>query len=121
MKTPTEHEEQVHLMTWARLNAWKYPALKRLIAIPNGGLRNQVVAIKLRQEGVKPGVSDLFLAHPQGAYAGMWLELKRAKGGRVTQNQKDWITDMLAAGYWAMVCHGWDQAREALIEYLEQE
>ena len=57
----SEHQEQKALIQWARLNQQRFPELDLLFAIPNGGLRNIRVARKLKSEGVKPGVSDLFL------------------------------------------------------------
>src|SRR5699024_6741469 len=36
----TEHDEQVALIRWAELARGKYPALRWLHAVPNGGARN---------------------------------------------------------------------------------
>jgi hypothetical protein len=38
-------------------------------------------------EGVSPGVPDLFI--PDWL---LWVEMKREKGGRVSPEQKDWIS-----------------------------
>ncbi len=118
MKVPTEHAEQCQLMTWCRLNAWKYPELKRLFAVPNGGLRNKVVAAQLQQEGVRPGVPDLCLPVPVGSYHGLYIEMKRRKGGTVTDNQKDWLEYLGGVGYATAVCRGWEEAKETLLEYI---
>lgn len=53
-------------------------------SIPNGGLRNVRVAIKLKAEGLKPGVADLCFMLPNGRAA--WLELK-TKIGRLSDHQ----------------------------------
>ena len=58
MKAP-EHVEQVVLFEWARLQAAKYPMLKTMFAIPNGGKRGSATAAKLKAEGVKAGVCDV--------------------------------------------------------------
>jgi hypothetical protein len=47
-------------------------------AVPNGGHRHLHTAVKLKAEGVKPGVPDLHFVLPGGRIA--FLELKSAKG-----------------------------------------
>ena len=59
--TGSEHEEQVALFEWAEWNKRQYPELELMFAIPNGGQRHVVVAKKLKDEGVKAGVPDIFL------------------------------------------------------------
>lgn len=117
--TPTEHAEQCHLMTWVRLHEHKWPVLRRLFAVPNGGNRNKITAYQLMMEGVKPGVPDLFLPAACGGYHGLWIELKRRKGGQLTMHQKDWLEYLQKAGYRAEVCKGWEEAQTVLEEYLE--
>jgi len=48
-------------------------------AIPNGGLRNIVVAKKLKSEGVKAGVADLFIMKPNEQFNGLFIEVKTQK------------------------------------------
>ena len=118
MNIPSEHDEQVQLITWARLNAWKYPELKMLLAIPNGGHRHKSVAGKLRAEGVRAGVPDLFLPVPAGDYCGMWVEMKRRKRSTTSPEQKEWIAALLANHYHVIVAKGWEEARDGIEEYL---
>lgn len=114
----SEHHEQVRLVAWFDQN---YPAhAGRLIAIPNGGARNIVVATKLKTEGVRAGVPDLFLPIPVGGKHGLWVELKKSQGGRVSDKQKDWLDYLLAMGYDAQVCHGADAAAKTIKNYLER-
>ena len=108
-------------MTWCRLHYHKYPELRWIMAIPNGGARNIVVAAKLKAEGVKKGVPDLMLPTRRGGYAGCWIEMKRRKGGRMEPEQIEWRDYLLGAGYWHMVCKGWEEAKDALEEYLALE
>lgn len=119
MRVPTEHEEQVALFQWVRVAAGSRPALNLLYAIPNGGHRHKAVAAKLAAEGVKPGVPDLCLPVARGEFHGLYIELKRAKGGTVSAGQKAWLGDLSAEGYCAMRCNGWDEARQALTTYLD--
>jgi HNH endonuclease/VRR-NUC domain len=115
-----EHQHQKALIDWAHINKRQYPWLLYLIAVPNGGHRRPAVAGKLKAEGVKAGVSDLFLAYPKGAYSGVWIEMKapRSQGGKApSRAQLEWLEAMRKNGYAAAVCYGWDDAREVLLAY----
>lgn len=111
---PTEHWEQVQLFAWAE----NLPELELMHAIPNGGKRDIRTAIKLKAEGVKPGVPDIFLPLPLGGKHGLYIELKRRKYGRVTEEQAAWIEALMRQGYACAVCHGWEMARDVIIDYL---
>lgn len=122
---PTEHEDQKAVVDWARLNERRWPQFRLLFAIPNGGKRNIVVARKLRAEGVKPGVPDLFL--PVSMWIddkvwstfsrGLFIEMKR-KGGRPTPEQLRWHADLREQGYLVEVCEGFAAAIAMLKTYL---
>ncbi len=73
---PTEHQEQVCVIDWASLNKKKHPALRWLFAVPNGAHKSRAAALKFQKEGLKPGVSDLFLPEARGGYNGLF-EMKR--------------------------------------------
>lgn len=108
MTTATEHAEQVSLVQW--LDA-THPGLL-YFAIPNGGNRNIVTATKLKAEGVKAGVPDLFFPSLR-----LFIELKRTKGGKVSPAQRDMATRLESCGYRVVVCKG---AREA-VDVITQE
>ena len=115
---PTESQEQCVLVEWANLAALKTPELNLLYHIPNGGHRNKAVAAKLKAEGVKSGVPDFCLPVARRQYHGLYIELKRTRGGRLKQEQKLWITALTEQGYLALSCRGFDEARQALLDYL---
>lgn len=114
-RVPTEHAEQVALFAWAE----HLPELKLMHAIPNGGKRDIRTAAMLKAEGVKPGVPDIFLPIPRGGKHGLYIELKRRKYGRVTPEQAAWIDALCRQGYQCAVCHGWEAARDEIIEYMQ--
>lgn len=114
----TEHDEQVALFEWAALHRATYPELGLLFAIPNGGKRHIGTARKLKAEGVKAGVPDLFLPAPRAQYHGLFLELKR-KGGVITVEQRSWLTYLAEQGYATSVCYGWRAAIEIIEMYLQ--
>ena len=117
-KVPTEHAEQKGLLTWAALASINQPKLRLLFAIPNGGARSKATAGKLKAEGVKPGVPDLCLPVARGGFFGLWLEMKRIKGGTLSPEQIQWHQHLVAEGYYVITCKGQTEAEEALTAYL---
>lgn len=109
-----EHQEQAALIHWFRLQHPKYI----IFAIPNGGVRNIGTAIKLKNEGVLAGVADLFLMVANKTHHGLFIEMKAAKG-KVSDQQKYFIEQAHAQGYAACVCYGFDQAKDAITNYLQ--
>lgn len=111
----TETQHHIGLMIWARTQ----PILSEyLIHIPNGGYRRPQEAIKLKKMGVKAGVSDLFLAYPNPAYHGLWIELKSEKG-HLSPAQKHWLNLMAAVGYATAVSYSIEDTYDILQDYFE--
>lgn len=110
-KTPLEHIEQVSLINWFRST---YPDVL-IFAIPNGGLRNIAVARKLQAEGVVPGVPDLCIPEWR-----LWIEMKRAKNGRVSEDQKKIISYLESCGYTVIIGHGNEDAKKKVLQFKSQ-
>ena len=98
----------------------KYPALELMYHVANGGSRNPVEARNLKLQGVKAGVPDICLPVPNGRFTALYIELKRPDGGRVSEEQRGWLAALNRAGNLAVVCHGWDEARRVIEEYLSR-
>lgn len=120
MEGLSESQEQIYLFQWAELNRRRMPELGLLFHVPNGGKRSMATARRLKAEGVKAGVPDLCLPVARGGWHGLFIELKRAGGGRATEQQREWIGALEKEGYRAVVCHGWEAAAEELARYLEE-
>ena len=118
---PTEDEEQAAVFEWADLSAGRWPELRLLFHIPNGGLRNKVTAARMKMLGVKAGVPDLFLPVARGKWNGLFIEMKRRKGGKLSTLQVDWMEALGRQGYKTVVCLGADAAIAAIEDYLLQE
>jgi len=120
MKT-LEHHEQVTLMRWAEYQAKTRPELALLFAIPNGGARHPAVAGKLKAEGVKAGVPDLFLPVPRTwrgmAFCGFFIEMKAGRN-KPTAAQIEWHVKLSQQGFRVAVCYGWEAAKAAIEDYL---
>jgi hypothetical protein len=104
---PTEHEEQVTLVNWFR---WKFPGVL-IHAIPNGAhlagstrLR-QAKVVRMKQEGLVPGVPDLHVPAWD-----LWIEMKRRKGGRLSEDQREQIAYLQSIGDTVLIAEGVDDA-----------
>jgi hypothetical protein len=112
-----EHHEQRKVFEWARLYESRYPELATMFSVPNGGHRHPAVAAKLKAEGVRPGVPDIVLPVARGAFHGLFIEMKSDKG-RASYEQLKFIASLKRNGYEAHICHGFDEAVEAIRAYL---
>lgn len=101
----SEDTEQINVVSWANWNMNRYPELKWLHHVPNGGSRNKQEAVKLKQMGVKAGVSDLCLPYPKGLYCGLYIEMKFGDN-RQQETQKEFLADMAAVGHFVAMLFG---------------
>lgn len=116
---PTEHDEQVALMQMVDRLAAVHPELDLLMAYPIGGYRGKATAAKMKAEGGKAGVPDLFLPCARGGCHGMFLELKRADhSNHETPLQVAWRERLTAEGYHCVVAYGAVEAMQSILEYI---
>lgn len=114
---PYESDEQIGLLQWA---AFKYPQETIWLFHPaNGEKRDGKTAKRLEYMGVKSGVADLFLPHPIRPFHGLWIEMKRRHGSKLSDNQRRFLTDMANEGYCAAVAYGREQGERIIDAYLE--
>jgi len=106
----SEHLEQREFVSWFRKT---HPGV-RIFAIPNGGYRSIAAASRLKAEGVSAGVPDLFVP----AWS-VWIEMKRAKGGALSEKQKDWRNYLISIGQTVIVAHGKEKAISAILALRE--
>ncbi len=119
----SEKTEQKLLVSWFRYQYKPY----KIIAIPNAqkflSKSKNIFAIinSMIAEGFVKGTSDLFIAKPVGNYAGMWLEMKdkNKKYKHVEENQRIFIQDMLASGYYATWAAGFENAQREINNYMK--
>jgi len=102
---------------------YQYSDKKNLLfSIPNGiPLANQNVRTKiynkLKEEGLQPGVPDLFLAVCNSMYNGMFIEIK-SKRDRLRKKQVDMIRALEQQNYKCVVVRSVDEFIEIVDEYL---
>lgn len=117
-RVPGEDREQQTLFQWTAIQSNRWPELDLLYHIPNGGKRDKITAARLKGQGVKAGVPDLCLPVARNGFHGLYIELKRTKGGRTTDCQKQWLNALSSQGYCTAVCSGWAEASQLIIRYL---
>lgn len=121
--TSTEHEEQVVVIAWANDVASSHPELGLLFKIANDGNRRINYAMKMKAEGLKSGVPDLFLPVARQGYHGLFIEMKRrgatpSRDGKLSKTQEEWFVSLKAQGYRVEKCIGADEAIAVLLDYL---
>ena len=121
VKSGSEQGIQAAVFCWAALPdvRARYPELRWLMAIPNGGFRFKAEAGRLKASGVKRGVPDTMLPVVRLPYYGLWLEFKKPGVGRLSVEQRGWIDYLNSAGYLAVVVDDWELAARRIISYLD--
>lgn len=115
-----EHAEQVSVIQWWASYCGTVGLDERaLMAIPNGGARHPAVGAKLKAEGVRPGVPDLFLALPCRDFHGAWFELK-AMGGTMQDSQAQMATLLRGQGYNVVSVWGAQECIRAIEAYVRR-
>ncbi len=125
----SESAQQKALFCWAALAQKTYPELRWLFHVPNGGQRSAVAGARLRAEGARRGVWDIFLPvtrrrSPGGIWSGLWIEMKapglqNRKNGGLTDEQFLFRNFVEENCYFTAVCYGWEEAKTVIETYLK--
>lgn len=120
-----EHIEQTKLFNWLRLYSNRYKELDLIFAIPNESYGSGRYAIirgrKLKAEGRRAGVPDIFVPIPSKGYSGMFIEMKRPKHlgtSMISKEQNKWLISLQTMGYKTVVCYGFFEAKNEILSYL---
>lgn len=110
-RNPPEEHVQRTVAQWLDLHGvlWCH--------VPNEGRHKPQYRAKMAALGLKPGVPDILIFDlpPEVPDArGVAIELKRAKGGRVSKAQQEWLEELGGRGWVCAVCKGIDEALELL-------
>lgn len=116
---PSESVEQQRLFQWAEGMSLKYPELDSMYKISNEGKRSRKNGARMKAEGLRKGVPDVCLPVARCGCHALYIEMKRMKDGRPSEDQLDWINKLTRNGNMALVCHGWEQAADVIENYLE--
>lgn len=109
---PSEHHEQSGFVHWFR---HKFPRVL-IFAIPNGEHRSVSVGKRLKAEGVVRGIPDLFIPA-----LGVWIEMKRVEGGRLSKEQRETIRYLESIGHTVIVGRGAQDASRQLLQWMQKD
>lgn len=119
----SEHDEQVEVISWCKLNEGRYPDLEMIYAVPNAGKRSIGAAQYYIAEGLKSGVPDLCLPVPRQEPIGTWhhgLYIEMKYGNNTpTDNQGEWIKKLQDQGYLVIIAYSAEEAIGIIESYLE--
>lgn len=101
-KLPTEQDEQFVAVAWLKKMGIPHHHS------PNGGSRDVREAAKFKRLGTSPGFPDIWIPLARKSHHGLYIELKRVSGGRLSDHQKYWRDQSLREGY------AWYEAKGAL-------
>jgi hypothetical protein len=104
----SEHYEQVELFNWFKHT---YPDVL-IYAVPNGGNRSASEAAALVLEGVVAGIPDLHVPEWD-----LYIEMKRTKGGIVSDEQWDIMKKLTHAGKRCLVGRGFEDAKAQIQQF----
>ena len=111
MTIPSEHIEQRNFVQWFRRT---YPDVL-IFATPNGGGRSMAQAVKLKLEGVVRGIPDLLVPEWR-----LWIEMKRIKGGVLSEDQKKIIKYLQSCNYSVLIAPGCNSAIEQVKGFINE-
>lgn len=116
----SEHSQQAAFMCFCQQS--NIPELKWCFAIPNGFFGSAAQKNKMKSEGLKSGVWDVFFPYPHYGWSGLFIEFKheryrkQAYGG-LTDEQIEFRND-LQGDYAFAIVYSWLEARDAVLKYL---
>jgi hypothetical protein len=109
MAKASEHGEQVMFI---KAFEERWPE-HRILSIPNGARTNSIQqATKLKREGLRAGVPDLFIPA-----LNVWIEMKTLKG-KVSADQRDWIEYLESIDHHVIVGYGARDAYSKLLQFM---
>ena len=109
---PLEHAEQVEVIK--HCDDKNIP----IFSIPNGANKSMGQRMKFKAEGLRSGVPDTFIPVPRGIWHGLFIELKRLKGSKHDDNQKQWCELLTKQGYKVVIAYGHREAIGYIEAYL---
>ena len=132
-KSGTEAAHQTALFAWIALNTARWPELRWMHHIPNGGTRGSdarsagIAGARLKAQGVRPGVADIFLPVKRGPWSGLYIEMKKpslrpkreGSAGGLTTEQREFRDFAEQQGFGWTVCYDWNDAASVVTQYLQ--
>jgi len=105
---PLEKEEQKAFVAWYKQ---MFPG-SIIMMIRNDGYRTMSERTEQLLMGLHPGAADLFIPELR-----LWIEMKRVKGGKLSEEQVEFRNDIRPVGYRYAMAEGCEAAKEIVLNY----
>ena len=115
---PSEENIQVSIVDYLKL---QYPNVLFTATMGGQFQRHYSQRLKAKRTGYLKGVSDLLIFEPRGSYFGLFIELKRDKKCYPTAEQKQFISKASDRGNYATCAKGFEECKELIDIYLNEE
>lgn len=111
----SEYQECQVFHRWLDLNHIKHTHIGNESQI--GGRAGAIRGAQLKRIGQSKGFPDYLVIVNNKLIA---IEMKREKGGKVSDEQRDWLDALAKAGVDSYVAHGANEAMEIVQSYLKR-
>ncbi len=102
----TEYQEQCLLVQYLELKGYLFSKLAQ-----ETFTKSWAIKMKNKMSGVRSGVPDMLIVLPNQKL--LFIEMKRAKGGRTSEDQIKWIKALNnCRGVIAVEAHGFEEAKK---------
>lgn len=118
MNQKTELTEQQTVIEWCEVMSGQFPELKTIYHIPNEGKRSRIGGGALRASGLKAGVPDLCLPVSRGGWNALYIEMKKDRTCKCTQEQINFQKLLSRYGNLCYTAYGANDAINAINNYL---
>lgn len=114
IKQGSEASEQAAVIQYLK---HQYPSV--IYCASAGGLHTSYTqAARMKMMGYVRGFPDLQICEPSNGYHGLFIEMK-SLDGYPSVDQKQWIAALNKRGYKAVVCKGFQEAKQSIDEYFK--
>lgn len=114
-RVPLEQEEVVAFHKWLQIQQIPHTHIPNEIGGSLSAMKAR--AVKMKKMGTSKGFPDLLVFVPVcgvdghiDSYQMCAIEMKRRKGSKVSEEQKEWLEVLQASGAMCAVCKGADEA-----------
>jgi hypothetical protein len=108
---PYEEEEPVALVQWLELSGYIFTSIPNSTWTPSRKQKRKNYAM-----GLRSGLPDLLIILPGKGL--LFIEMKRQKGGEISECQKIWIEELnKIEGVEAIVCKGFEEAKKIILSF----
>lgn len=121
-----ESDEQIKFFAWTSYQRHGDGLLRDYVysvpnALPRGGKSAMLQMLQLKREGLTKGTPDIECAIAVKPYTGLHIEMKKPKGvpSDVSEEQHKQMKMLTRCGRRCVVAYGFDEARDALLNYLK--